>query len=191
VDAGSPLDGQCYVVVELGLGTGSQFVPLDVLVADVVSAAHKVAWPGTPLRGPLEGAGALRTITGTNPGAGNEIAETVPTGARWQLLAIRFQFLTSATVANRVPELALDDGVSTFLFSSNSVNQAASITLRYSYMSSFGSLISGVGNDQARSLPTPLYLGSGYRIRTSTSSIQVGDTYTAIAYLVREWIEGA
>src|SRR3982751_4686931 len=64
VDAGSPLDGQCYVVAELGVGSGNQFVPLDVLVSDTITAAHRVAWPGTPLRGPLEGAGSIRSITG-------------------------------------------------------------------------------------------------------------------------------
>lgn len=191
VAAGSPLDGQTYCVVEIGNGAGSTFQAFDTLIADTVTAAHRVAWPGSPVRGPLDGPGALRTILGTNPGAGNEIAETVPTGARWQLMSLRVQLVTSATVANRIPELAIDDGTSTWFQSANSVSQVASTTVRYSFGSGYGSLVNGSGNEQSRGLPTPLFLGGGYRLRTSTSALQVGDVFSAIVYNVREWLEGA
>ena len=39
-----------------------------------------------------------------------EWSETVPTGARWQLLALMVTLATDANVANRFPALAIDDG---------------------------------------------------------------------------------
>jgi hypothetical protein len=42
-----------------------------------------------------------------------------------------------------------------------------------------------------RSLPSMMFLSAGHRIRTVTAAIQAADAYTAVQYLVREWLEGA
>jgi hypothetical protein len=191
VDAGAPLDGQCYVLIELGLGTGSQFVPLDVLVADVITAAHRVAWPGSPLRGPLEGAGAVRSIAGTTPGAGAEISETVPTGARWELLAFGATLTASAVVATRIPVLLIDDGT-TQLFGAAAVQtRTASGGTRFFWAAGAPYTVVVNATTTPNALPVGVRLPAAFRIRTTTISIDVGDQYSAVQYLVKEWIEGA
>jgi hypothetical protein len=40
-------------------------------------------------------------------------------------------------------------------------------------------------------LPVGVRLPAAFRIRTTTISIDVGDQYSAVQYLVKEWIEGA
>jgi hypothetical protein len=92
-----------------------------------------LAFPGVPIASPLDGGGALRSIAGTTPGAGAEISETVPTGARWELLAFQATFVTSAAAANRVPQLTLDDGTTVYFRLGAALNQAASLTQRRSW----------------------------------------------------------
>ncbi|MCA1834341.1 MAG: hypothetical protein LC750_16725 [Actinobacteria bacterium] len=191
IDAGSPADGQCYVLLELGLGSGNQFVPLDVLASDTISATRRVAWPGSALRGPLDGAGTVRTISGSTPAAAAEVSETVPTGARWELIAFRATFVTSAVVANRLPRLQLDDGLTTFWNSPVNINHAASITIGYQFAAGLGQSFSDSITNEFQALPANLRMLGTWRIRTLTGSISAGDQWSAIVYIVREWIEGA
>jgi hypothetical protein len=81
VSAAAPLTGQAFVVLSVVRGQSGGQEDLATLAAGYVSAANRVAWPGSPVLNSLEGGGALRSITGTTPGAGAEISETVPTGA--------------------------------------------------------------------------------------------------------------
>lgn len=190
VTAGTPLDGQTYAVLSIGIGTGANFTETEVLAAGTISAASRLSWPGSPIEGPLDGAGALRSITGTTPGAGAEISETVPTGARWNLIAFRSTLTTSVTVANRAPALSFDDGANLLFSAPNPYLLAASTTANMSW---------GEGLYDAQNLntieglagvPANNRLGSGFRIKSRTINIQVGDQYSLVQYLVREWIEG-
>lgn len=191
IDAGAPLDGQTYVRVELGAGRAGQFTPLDVLTADTLTAAHLVGWPGSPIRGPLEGPGALRAITGTNPGVGNEISETVPTGARWELFGFFTNLSSSAGVVNRRPQLYIDDGTNRVYQVSANNTQAQSLVYSYAFAQGASQVADTTNLAVTSPLPVGMRLGAGYRIRTVTTNIQGADFYTAVAYLVREWIEGA
>lgn len=191
VDAGSPLDGQCFVVCELGLGGGAQFVPLDVLVSDTITAAHRVAWPGTPLRGPLDGAGAIRSIAGTTPAAGAEISESVPTGARYELLAIATVLTASAVVATRIPVLTLDDGTTIFFAVAAVQTRTASGGTRFIWAAGAPYTVIVNSTTTPSALPIGVRLAAGYRIRTTTTAIDVADQYSAVQYLVRDWVEGA
>lgn len=139
-----------------------------------------------------EGPGLLRSITGTTPAAGAEISETVPTGARWELHSFGAQLVTSGTVANRLPMFIVDDGTTAFFRRSATSNHAASATDQYTFAPTPDSATAN-NNLQNVASPVGLRLASGYRIRTSTGSIQVGDQWSAVQYLVREWrdLQGA
>jgi len=189
--AGSPIDGQTYAVVEIGIGSGSTFQALDVLCADYVTAAHRISWPGTPVRGPLESAGALRAISGSTPAAGAEISETVPTGARWELLAFTAKLTTNATVANRGPLLILDDGATAFAALPIQVNDTAGTIWINTWAQGVTQQVANVIGVITSPLPVGVKLAAGHRIRTSTTNIQGTDTWTLVDYLVREWLEGA
>ena len=139
----------------------------------------------------LDGGGALRSITGATPAAAAEISETVPTGARWELIALRTQLVTSATAGARRPILFLDDGANVFARLSNSSTLAASLTGNFTWIEGSGAPSLDGGTDFQAAVPSGVRLGSGYRIRTSTTNIQAGDQFSAVQYLVREWLEGA
>lgn len=191
VTAGTPQDGQTYAVVEVGNGAGGAFNALDVLCGDTISAAKRLAWPGSALRGPLDGAGAIRTIAGTSPAAGAEISETVPAGARWQLLAFRVLITTSAVVGNRAPYLTIDDGTMEYFSAGQNVVTAASSNKINRWTAGVSLNTGGIAGQAVQALGTMQMLTAGHRIRTSTTAIDVGDQYSAVLYQVREWIEGA
>jgi hypothetical protein len=188
---GAPLDGQAYGVLSLGYGGAAQFTELEVLAAGTITAARRLAWPGSPVLGPLDSPGALRSITGTTPAVASEISETVPTGARWQLLALHFRLVTDANVANRLPVLIVDDGANILYRRSTISNHPASATFFYSAGPGGADTTTANNNAVAFNLPVPLDLPAGARIRTSTTAIQAGDQYGLVQYLVRERIEGA
>lgn len=191
VSGAAPLLGQTFVVVEIVRGLASSALPLQLIAAGYVSAKQPLAFPSPQIASSLDGGGALRSIAGSTPAAGAEISETVPTGARWELLAFKAALTNSATVANRSPVLTLDDGATIFVVMNNNLNQAASSTFTYSYYPGSQVVQSPSGFNIQQHLPIGIRLGGGYRIRTSTVNIQVGDQWSAIQYLVREWLEGA
>jgi hypothetical protein len=180
--------GQLWVRVLIVRGGTANLLGAHTLIEDYLEQHYAPAWPNGTLRSPLEGRGALRSIIGTDPAAGVEISETVPTGRRWRLQTFNFVLTTDATAATRQVLLAIDDGTNVQFIVPAISTQLASLTIRYSY--------GPVGAPQATAiarnvsvLPVDLYLPSGSRIRTVTDAFQAGDNYAAPIYSVEEWLE--
>lgn len=134
----------------------------------------------------LSAGDGIRSITGSNPAAGAEVSETVPASARWNLLLFRDQLVTSAVVANRIPQLTIDDGTNTLLIIPPAAGtQAASTSFSY-HWGNLGYGSNATNNGVQIGIPS-LVLGAGYRIRTLTSALDVGDDYAAPQYLIQEW----
>lgn len=191
VTTAAPLVGQCFVVVEIVRGDGAVAVATRVLAAGYVTAKQPLLFPQPTIASSLDGAGAIRAIAGTTPGAGAEISEVVPAGARWELLALSFTFATSAAVANRVPQVVLKDATPTIIVTANSgAVIAANGGASFSYFSPGPAVVTASPTQPMQTLPRNI-LGAGFRWGTSTTAIQAADQYTAVEYLVREWIEGA
>jgi hypothetical protein len=119
------------VTVDLVRGPGAVGGVTATLLQGPVSSLQRIAWPGSLLLSSLDVAGILRSITGTDPAAGAEISETVPTGARWRLRALAATLVTSATVANRTVSLRVDDGTTGYFGTDAAGTQPASNTIRY------------------------------------------------------------
>lgn len=151
-----------------------------------VYGAASTGWPGTPSKEITDGAGALRSITGTVPAAGAEISEAVPANRRWNLLAIKASLTTSAAAGNRNATLALSDGAN-FLYGGNSYfNQIAATTIQYSGFPSSPQPGQLAGNTLL-DLLMPINLRPGSKVFTSTLGLLAGDQWTAPQYLVAEW----
>lgn len=187
----APLIGQTYVVVELVRGLGSSAIALQTIAAGYITAKQPLPFPNVLLSSSVDNAGAIRAITGTTPGAGVDISEAVPTGARWELLAFSALLTSAVAVANRIVQLTLDDGVTIFARVSNQQNQAASLAWNYSWIAGGALLNSGNLLVVHNALPVNCRLAAAARIRTATTAIQAADQWSAVKYLVREWIEGA
>lgn len=190
VSTAAPVIGQTWVQLQLIRGAGGATIVLQTLASGYVTASQPVAWPGSPLAGTLEGQGAVRVVTGTNPAAGVEISETVPTGARWLLIGISATFTTDATVANRTPGLILDDGATPLFGASQGVVQSASLGLDHAWGAGFGTNNTTLALSNSQSLPEPCAMLAGFRVRTSVLNLQAGDDWSSPVLLIREWLEG-
>lgn len=151
------------------------------IMADYHYGLHQPSYPG-PIRGSLEGQGLIRSIAGTNPAAGVEITETVPTNARWRLIAVRLVCAVGAAAFD--PSLAIDDGTTQLGFSlpNSSPTGGATETMVWGN----GLVSQTVGNTMTAPLPEPSLLSEGYRILTT--DITADDDYAAPQLWVEEWL---
>lgn len=187
--SGTPLRGDCFASLRVIRGIGGATQDLGLLTAGYVTAPLPLLWPGFSATYPTEGPGDLRSVTGADPGAGAECSETVPTGARWRLLAWTATLVTDATVANREPVLVVDDGALVLFQAAAGLNHAASTTRAYS--AAHGTARAAIATAQVVNIPiADLILPAGARIRTLTSGIVAGDNWGAPQLLVEEWIAG-
>jgi hypothetical protein len=189
VTSGSPPGQGVWILVELVSGQGATAIPLQALAWDFVSTNNPLMWPGGPNVEPLDGAGALRLVSGTTPGAGVNVVETVPTNARWELLAFYVALTTSAAVANRIVQLGIDDGANAYVWATSGQNHAASAAVIYSWWPGANVLTLAAQSEIIQPLPIGLRLPAGHRMITNTVNIQAGDQFSQVRYLVREWFD--
>lgn len=191
----TPNRGQCYANASIGRGkTASQYdtgpagqVSTGKLIAGYLQDDVALGFPGGRNVDTLEGAGFLRSVTGTDPAANTEITETVPTGTRWKLRGMHVQFVTDANVANRDIRFFVDDGAATIIITGSTVVQTASLTREYA-LAAHGQLGAFGTSKLFVPLPPDLILLEGWRIRTSTGSMQAGDNFGPPQLYVEEWI---
>jgi hypothetical protein len=124
----------------------------------------------------------VAVVTGTNPAANTEFSETVPTGQRWQLLAVTVSLAQGITQTPQ-PILVIDDGT-TVLFESfgSSAAQAVSTTCRYTWAPGHpltGQVGATTNVHSTGPLPRGLLLPAGYRVRSSTIGIGAATDYGA------------
>ncbi len=131
--------------------------------------------------------GLIRSITGTDPAAGDEISETIPDRRRWLIRSFAFTLVTSVTLANRYVRIIVDDGTNRlFSFEINNV-QSNSKTFDYSFANMN---VDETFVNFSLFHPIPVFtLFPGCRIRTTTSNLQIDDNYSALQLLVEEWID--
>jgi hypothetical protein len=180
--------GQCWCQIDLQRGEGAAGVVVAELISDYITGTSQLSWPDGQIHQSTERPGLVRSVTGTDPAAGAEITQTVPTGARWRLLGVRAALTTDATAATRQVTLLLDDGTATLFSIPAASSQTASLTYTYNWAPSVPSTPVNALNVWGP-LPGDLFLQAGYRIRTSTASFQAGDNWTAPQLLLEEWIE--
>lgn len=162
-------------------------VPINgVFWQGFVPAGFGNGWPGTPSKEVTDGAGTLRSITGTTPAAGADINEVVPTARRWTLLSFRAGLTASATVANRFPGFLIDDGTNALYLIRSSVAQTASQVNGYN-LTPAQTFYNDTQTQFIIPAPGLTSLKAGFRIRTSTNGIQATDQWSAPQYLVAEW----
>jgi hypothetical protein len=187
--SGSPLIGQTYVVVQLVRGTGTAAIVLGTLLAGYVTAKQALAFPGSPIVNSIADGGVFRRITGSTPAAGAEIAEAVPTGARWMLISMVATLVTDATAINRTPNLFFNAGGLDYFGSGQSTPVAGSSSSPFWW--SIGMALEtkvGLIGSVAGILGENRML-AGFTFLTRTSNIQPGDQWSAPSYLVQEWLE--
>lgn len=187
-ESGTPRRGQCYVWVDLVRGQTNAFQPLGSVLKGYATDTSGLAWPGTPLDDSPNAAGVVRAVVGSQPIAGAEMIEVVPTNARWRLFGVNVALVTDATAANREVVLTIDDGANILAEIPNGTNQVASTTRRYSFARNVQRASGATVLTHNNPVPDAILMG-GYRIRTVTANIQATDLYGPARLWVEEWIE--
>jgi len=188
VTAGTVAPGGCYVAVEIIRGTDPAAIVLDTLLAGYVSTRSALAWPYSGLSAPDRWRGRLVVVTGTDPAAGVEITETVPTGAAWRLLSLGATLVTGIAAPARTPTLVLDDGATSYYTGVSTQASGASTTKRYFWSVNGSELITIAPIDGTGRLPSETVLLAGHRLRTLTDAFAAADNWGAPTLYVEEWI---
>ena len=177
--------GECYASVFLGFA-GVSWMHIG---CGYLHDGGVLAWPPGKFESSVEGPGLLRSITGTDPAAGVEISETVPTNARWKLRGICYSLVTSTTVGTRRTGIVIDDGTNIIERMWCQDQQAENLTRSYFFASRTPPTPASVGSEFYGSLPIDCILFQGWRVRTLTADFQAGDNYGAPQLYVEEWLE--
>jgi len=186
--SGAPYRGHCYVTLGLARRTAPTTEYYQDLAKGYITAAGGLIWPGGPYLDSVEGPGLLRSVTGTDPAAGAEISETIPTNARWRLRSLRAVLSTDATVLVRTVSFIMDDGTAVLVKFPSATTQAASLARAYN-LAEYAYQPAASVDQIFLSIPFNLYLFQGWRFYSVTYNIQAGDNWGAPQMEVEEWIE--
>jgi hypothetical protein len=130
-------------------------------------------------------------LMATQPAAGAELEIKATGQGLWRIPSLRARFVADANVANRTVVLTADDGTDeVWRVAYNAVVAAGGDVVLCAYSGAIQSTVSA--GTATVPLPTDgLILLPGWRLRTSTGSIQVGDQYSDIQALIHEYPFGA
>ena len=188
-NAGSPVIGQTFVIVQLIRGSGVAAVVLGTLLQGYVTSRQTLAWPGSPIQSSTDAEPYVRNLVGTDPAAGSEIIETVPSGARWELVSFS-AFLTKNAVNGGPMELRKVVSADIFWQIVASHTHNAGAVINYIFAQGLNTASAGVpGNGTSNhALPLNTHFVAGDKIQTSLVN-NAGDNWSAPVYTVKEWLE--
>lgn len=186
---GAPLIGQVFVIIQLIRGAGVNAIVLGTILAGYVTATQALGFPGSPIRTSIEGDGYVRYVTGTTPAAGVNIAEVVPTGARWDLLRVYATFTTSGVAGNRFVCLALLAAGPRSFLGTQSTSQGPTQAAAYSWAQGVQQATDVTNVIWQNPIPSSAILLAADSFTTYTPNLGVADQFSAPQYVVREWLE--
>lgn len=181
--------GQCFVQVDLVRGLDGPLTTLGTLLQGYVASAGGLAYPGSPIVGPLEGPGYYRVLQGTIPAPGAQIAEPGNTNALWTVRGFRSALTTNATVGNRYAALLLQDSATRVLWLTPSIYpQPPSTGINYNWLRNVGATLDAGVFNIAVPLPGEHRMNAGTALRTVVVPMAAGDQWSQPTFVVEEWI---
>lgn len=160
----------------------------DYLCQGYVTSQSSPQWPDGYNEASVSGQGRINTVTGTDPAAGANFSETVPTNARWHLRGLAVQLITAVAAATRRVVIVIDDGTTEiFRFDSQST-QLASLTRDYR-AADYKLQPADNGTFIYIAIPFDFELLQGYRIRSVVENLQAADDFGAPILAIEEWLE--
>lgn len=133
--------------------------------------------------------GRILLLNPANPAKGAEIVVTQPIRVRWALKSFQVKLATGLVVADRIPELYIQqDGVEAIRIT-GSQSLAASGTFIYGWMEGERALSVTGQTSRVTALPRKFYMNNQAVIGTLTVGIDMDDQYSNVVVVVEEWIE--
>jgi hypothetical protein len=133
--------------------------------------------------------GRLHRQTTSDPVAGANWTQTVPTNRRWQILTVRYQLITDITAPLRRTYLAASAGATETYRIPSASTQAASLTNNYLWMVGTIREAAAINLFSFQLMPPNIILPEGSTIQSATDNLAPGDQYDSIFIYVMEWIE--
>jgi hypothetical protein len=163
---------------------GANNTAVATLCQGFLALSKHVTFPFTGDAGFNPEARAILVLQSSDPAAGSEVSYTVPYLERFELVSVRTRLITSAIVATRIVDFVIDDGTTVLFEFPSSISQAAGTTKDYQWTArgTGDSDIIGVINI---SIPPGIELVNGFRIRTVTQNLQVGDDFGKMTILAK------
>jgi hypothetical protein len=184
--------GQTFIRAFLNRGAFSVGQPGQLLFADYVTNQVSAGYPGGRFLSPTEGPGFLTGFPVTNPGNGLDWALNVIGGERWKVRSFNATLTTSATVANRQPQVKINDLGNNLFFGNPSGNIPAS-TVAQVTGSAAPQFAATVTTDIMVPIPPDLYLtgtpGALMTIGVVTAGLQAGDAWSNIRLMLERWLD--
>ncbi len=187
--SGTPVIGQTFVQVQVVVGSQAAAPVYATVLQGYVTAGQNLAYPGSIITSSLDGGGYVRFVNGTAPAAGAEISETVPTGARWELISILSLLSCSGVAGNRRPAFIASQSGNPWLRIPLPDNLVAGATKYTEWCQGLPFATSFDFNVLPQALPAGLPLVAGTQFGTITVNLDPLDQYVLPRYIVREWLE--
>ena len=188
VSAGTITDGEVIASVDVVQASGAGLTRIMGLASGEVTNT-RILGLGAYLYSGGSAASSQPTVvslTVANPAAGANFSQTVTAGQVWEVFAIRALLTTSATVAARSFSIVFDDGANFNFRHEAAVSQAASLVYAYN-CNPVGVLWTPIAlNTYLVPIP-PVMLPAGSRIRSIVNNIQVGDQFSEVEILYRQY----
>jgi len=143
-----------------------------------------------------QGVGYLEHLEPANPGAGNNLNETVPSGWLWLVHTVWLELVADATVLNRAVRFYAYDSAASIIWGTAVVvanQQPQSTRWAYCFATTHGDnetrrTVAGLPYSELVSLPLGgLSLLAGASIQTEIVSLQAGDAVENICLSLQRW----
>lgn len=187
--AGSSIGGQTFVRVAVRRGAGAAFERLGLLIQGPITPNVARAWPGSNIITPSDGEPIPRTLMGTTPAVNTDWSETVPAGARWEIVGVYANLNTGATGLPRSAVFQMYDGSSIIQSANPSKDQTDTIQRYYSWAPNLPATTSANSPVYQQPIAQRIIMRAGWAIFTTTFGIGGGDQWSAPNLHVREWLE--
>lgn len=185
----TPCIGQTFARVSIIRGFTGATIVLGVLLQGYVTSQQGLGWPGSPIELSVDGGGYVRQVVGTTPAAGAQISETVPAGARWQILRLYSFLITDATAGNRFPRLDFfQAGLGTFR-GMQPTPQGPSVTANYTWAPNLPIAADVANGVYMQPIPDEGVLLEGDVLSTAVSGMAAGDQWGQPQMYLREWMQ--
>lgn len=125
----------------------------------------------------------------TQPAVATEMTFALPEHTRWLIDAIEFILTTDANVANRQPNIRIDQGAQIAIQLEWDVTQAANLARVYRARPAFGNAVTQIGTTFYGPLYENLILTTGFSLVVDFSPLQAGDQISNGKVYGRRWVE--
>lgn len=159
----------------------------QLLARGYVFRSVSPSWPQVTGGEAGEGNFTVAAPVGADPAANVEVSISNPTGQYWIVQGGTFTLVTDANAANRRVHLVINSaGLGQVIQCIASVDQAASLTRRYSFAHYGAGLVESSDDDILINIPPRLIIAGNGSITTATVNRQIGDNFSAMTLDVQQ-----